>query len=65
MAIGLELAGACQDLTAGETVTLIGNETLCTRYALALDTLGIEAQRVDGDAAVLAGLTLAYRHMAL
>lgn len=65
MAIGLELAGACQDLTAGEAVTLIGNEALCTRYALALDTLGIEAQRVDGDAAVLAGLTLAYRHMAL
>lgn len=65
MAIGLELAGACQDLTSGETVTLIGNEALCTRYALALDTLEIEAQRVDGDAAVLAGLTLAYRHMAL
>ncbi|MFN2410971.1 MAG: 2-dehydro-3-deoxygalactonokinase [Halomonas sp.] len=61
MAIGLELAGACSQLTPGESVTLIGNEALSHRYALALETLGIDTRRVDGDTAVLAGLTLAYQ----
>ncbi|SNY95714.1 2-dehydro-3-deoxygalactonokinase [Halomonas sp. hl-4] len=61
LAIGMELAGACRELSPGESVTLIGNEALSRRYALALHALGIETQRVDGDNAVLAGLTLAYQ----
>ncbi|MDR5887289.1 2-dehydro-3-deoxygalactonokinase [Vreelandella janggokensis] len=61
LAIGLELAGACHELTTGESVTLIGNEALNHRYALALEALDIGTQRVDGDTAVLAGLTLAYQ----
>ncbi|SDO06638.1 2-dehydro-3-deoxygalactonokinase [Vreelandella arcis] len=65
MTIGLELADACRDLSRGEAVTLIGNELLSARYALALHTLGIDSHRVDGDTAVLAGLTLAYQHTTL
>ncbi|QNI03352.1 2-dehydro-3-deoxygalactonokinase [Halomonas sp. SH5A2] len=63
LAIGLELAGTCGQLTPGESVTLIGNEALSHRYALALETLDIDTRRVDGDTAVLAGLTLAYQRI--
>ncbi|PMR79883.1 2-dehydro-3-deoxygalactonokinase [Halomonas urumqiensis] len=67
LAIGLELAGLVgvpgEGLAAGESVTLIGNAALCSRYALALDALGHPAQRVDAEAAVLAGLGLARRFL--
>lgn len=61
LAIGLELAGACAQVTPGEPITLIGNDALCQRYALALDALGHRSHLVDGETAVLAGLALAYR----
>ncbi|WP_280547999.1 MULTISPECIES: 2-dehydro-3-deoxygalactonokinase [unclassified Halomonas] len=60
LVIGLELAGARAVLTEGETVTLVGAEALCTRYALALEAQGIDCRRVDGETAVLAGLGLAH-----
>lgn len=60
LVIGLELAGAGDDLTSGP-IGLIGNEALCARYALALDALGHASRRLDGEAAVLAGLGLAHR----
>lgn len=63
LAIGLELAGACEALVAGEPVTLVGNDALCMRYALALDALGHPAQRVDAETAVLAGLGMARRFL--
>ncbi|RTR02966.1 2-dehydro-3-deoxygalactonokinase [Halomonas nitroreducens] len=58
LVIGLELAGMGEAL-ASTPITLIGNQTLCARYALALEALGHEAHRLDGEAAVLAGLGLA------
>lgn len=61
LAIGLELAGACEQVAPGEPITLIGNDTLCQRYALALEALGYHCHLMDGEAAVLAGLALAYR----
>ncbi|PRY71586.1 2-dehydro-3-deoxygalactonokinase [Halomonas ventosae] len=60
LVIGLELAGARTVLAEGERVTLVGAETLCPRYALALEALGIDCRRLDGEAAVLAGLGLAH-----
>lgn len=59
LTIGFELAGACRALPADESVTLIGAETLCRRYTLALGALGYRAERVAGETAVLAGLGLA------
>ncbi|WP_228716831.1 2-dehydro-3-deoxygalactonokinase [Billgrantia pellis] len=59
LAIGLELAGVRQALSMERSVTLIGTETLSDRYALALQALGHAVQRLDGSAAVLAGLGLA------
>lgn len=59
LAIGLELAGACRVLPADESVTLIGTEDLCRRYALALEALGIGSRYQDAETAVLAGLGLA------
>ncbi|QOR39770.1 2-dehydro-3-deoxygalactonokinase [Billgrantia diversa] len=58
LAIGLELAGMRHDLSDA-AVTLIGSEALCTRYTLALEALGHDSRRLDGEAAVLAGLGLA------
>ncbi|MDI5892881.1 2-dehydro-3-deoxygalactonokinase [Halomonas rhizosphaerae] len=60
LVIGLELAGARAALAEGETVTLIGTETLAARYALALEALAIGCRCVDGEAATLAGLGLAH-----
>lgn len=60
LVIGLELAGVRTDLAHGEPVTLIGTESLCTRYALALETLGIDCRRIDGEAATVDGLRLAH-----
>ncbi|QTP60102.1 2-dehydro-3-deoxygalactonokinase [Billgrantia antri] len=58
LAIGLELGGVRHDLSAS-SVTLVGGEALCERYALALEALGHASRRVEGEAAVLAGLGLA------
>ncbi|MGR2739540.1 2-dehydro-3-deoxygalactonokinase [Billgrantia sp. Q4P2] len=58
LAIGLELAGMRHDLSDA-SVTLIGSEALNTRYGLALEALGHDSRRLDGEAAVLAGLGLA------
>ncbi|GAA0207411.1 2-dehydro-3-deoxygalactonokinase [Brevundimonas nasdae] len=51
-------AEAAEALTAfGDLpITLIGAETLTTRYVQALQTLGRQAAQMDGDAASLAGL---------
>lgn len=61
LAIGLELADACKSHATNKPITLIGNKALCHRYQLALNAIGFQAQQVDGDAAVLAGLRLAYQ----
>jgi 2-dehydro-3-deoxygalactonokinase len=58
LAIGLELGGVRHEL-ASVPITLIGSEALCERYALALGALGHTSRRLDGEAAVLAGLGLA------
>ncbi|MGM1053995.1 MAG: 2-dehydro-3-deoxygalactonokinase [Pseudomonadota bacterium] len=63
LTIGLELAGLGVELDG--PVTLIGNTALCDRYALALDVLDHRSQRLTGEAAVLAGLALAHRALAL
>ncbi|MBB3142161.1 2-dehydro-3-deoxygalactonokinase [Halomonas organivorans] len=60
LAIGLELAGACRDLDAGQTVRLIGGEALCRRYALALSAQGHASEIIANQRAVLAGLGLAH-----
>lgn len=63
LTIGLELAGLRDELklesAAVRDITLIGNDTLCARYALALSTLGHNSHTLDGESAVLAGLSLA------
>ncbi|MGQ4879703.1 2-dehydro-3-deoxygalactonokinase [Billgrantia sp. LNSP4103-1] len=58
MVIGMELAGMRRALSKAP-ITLVGSEALCTRYALALEALGHPSRRLDGEAAVLAGLGLA------
>jgi 2-dehydro-3-deoxygalactonokinase len=58
LAIGLELGGMRHHLPSA-AVSLIGSEALCERYALALEALGHDSRRLDGEAAVLAGLGLA------
>ncbi|MGM0639777.1 MAG: 2-dehydro-3-deoxygalactonokinase, partial [Pseudomonadota bacterium] len=63
LTIGLELAGLGVELDG--PVTLIGNTALCDRYALALEVLGHHSRRLDGEAAVLAGLALAHRALAV
>ena len=63
LTIGLELAGLGVELDG--PVTLIGNTALCDRYALALEVLGHHSRRLDGEAAVLAGLELAHRALAV
>lgn len=63
LTIGLELAGLGDELEG--LVTLIGNTALCDHYALALDVLGHRSQRLTGEAAVLAGLALAHRALAV
>ncbi|MBD3896856.1 2-dehydro-3-deoxygalactonokinase [Halomonas sp. ML-15] len=59
LTIGLELAGMADELEHEACITLIGNDLLCTRYALALETLGHTSRHLDGETAVLAGLALA------
>lgn len=61
LAIGLELSGACHERANDASITLIGNQTLCHRYTLALNAVGYQTQHLDGDDAVLNGLRLAYR----
>ncbi len=46
--IGEELRA--QQLPAGQAVTLIGNETLTRRYALALDAMGVTARPIGAQA---------------
>ncbi|RUR40886.1 2-dehydro-3-deoxygalactonokinase [Vreelandella populi] len=61
LAIGLELTGACRMPAADGPVTLIGNQALCQRYHVALNSIGLQTRHLDGDIAVLAGLRLAHR----
>ena len=61
LVIGLELTGACQERPTDQPIILIGNQTLCHRYQLALNTIGYQVLHMDGDAAVLAGLRLAHQ----
>ncbi|MCE8052499.1 2-dehydro-3-deoxygalactonokinase [Halomonas daqingensis] len=59
LTIGLELSALTDELPSDAAVTLIGNATLCDRYALALSALGRSSRHLDGETAVLAGLELA------
>ncbi|MGY6563530.1 MAG: 2-dehydro-3-deoxygalactonokinase [Halomonadaceae bacterium] len=59
LTIGLELSALTDELPGDTAVILIGNATLCDRYALALSTLGRSSRHLDGETAVLAGLELA------
>lgn len=61
LTIGLELAGACSEQPNQAPITLIGNQALCQRYTLALNTIGYQTHHVDGDTAVLSGLRLAHQ----
>ncbi|MFY0989911.1 2-dehydro-3-deoxygalactonokinase [Halomonas sp. C05BenzN] len=63
LVIGMELAGTRHARRPDEAVTLIGTGSLCRRYALALEALGIHSRIVDGEAATLAGLDRARRHL--
>lgn len=63
LTIGLELAGMEAEIDG--PITLIGNIALCNRYALALEGLGHESGRLDGETAVLAGLEFAYQTLAI
>lgn len=60
LAIGLELTGACRECPSDKPIMLIGNQALSQRYTLALNAIGYQAQHLDGDTAVLAGLRLAH-----
>lgn len=64
LAIGLELATVGAELPPGESVSLVGAEALCRRYALALEALGIQSRIIDSERAVLAGLSQARRALA-
>jgi 2-dehydro-3-deoxygalactonokinase len=47
--IGIEIGSATCDAKPTDSMTLIGDDTLCTRYQLALETAGIRSQRApDG-----------------
>lgn len=64
LTIGLELAGlTLSDMgkASKEPITLIGDAALCDRYSLALDAAGYTSRCLDGERAVLAGLTLSYQ----
>ena len=54
--IGLELAHATASLDRGQTVPLIGSDTLCGPYQRALEHLGLRATRHADAAMTLAGL---------
>jgi 2-dehydro-3-deoxygalactonokinase len=56
--IGSEIASLPRllDVQKGETIALLGDETLCGWYAQALSHKGWRAETYDGDAAALAGL---------
>lgn len=54
--IGHELASAVAFRDPGETVVLIGAETLCRRYQEALSHLGVDSTFVDSSAAVCSGV---------
>jgi 2-dehydro-3-deoxygalactonokinase len=55
--IGAEVAATPRLLgLEGEPVTLLGDKTLCDRYARALGARGVETDIADGDLAVRAGL---------
>jgi len=56
---GLLIGGEVKtQATPGRPITLIGDPTLSGLYEKALDAIGCKARRVDGDAAVIAGLGL-------
>ena len=55
--IGAEVAAVPRLLGAGAArVALLGDATLCTRYARALSDKGVESDVFDGEAAAVAGL---------
>lgn len=58
--IGAEIAAA-KPYWLGQAVALVGNATLCDRYAAALQAQGVAAQRADADEVTIAGLVAAYR----
>ncbi|WP_447556013.1 2-dehydro-3-deoxygalactonokinase [Vreelandella sp. EE22] len=65
LVIGQELAGAASLMQNDSPVTLIGGQALTRRYALALDAIQQPHTCLDGDAAVLAGLTLTHSTLSL
>ena len=56
LVLGLELAGATARLATGSRVVLIGAETLCRRYRLALEHLGFVVDSEANADMILAGL---------
>ncbi|WP_168016026.1 2-dehydro-3-deoxygalactonokinase [Halomonas salinarum] len=56
MVLGLELAGATANLATGSQVVLIGAESLCQRYRLALEHLGFAVDIEANVDMILAGL---------
>lgn len=47
------------EVIAGSSVVLIGDPALCNLYERSLSSMGCKTSRIDGDAAVVAGLRLA------
>ena len=56
--IGCEITEVRGLLGDVSSITLIGDQSLCARYAKALEAQGLSPQSLDGDDCVLAGLTL-------
>ncbi len=47
----------------GQDVVLVGNETLCDRYADALRALGAQARVADATTLTIKGIKSAYDHI--
>jgi 2-dehydro-3-deoxygalactonokinase len=60
--LGLELAGA-KPYWLGQDVVLVGNKTLCDRYADALRALGAQARVADATTLTIKGIKSAYDHV--
>jgi 2-dehydro-3-deoxygalactonokinase len=64
--IGAEVAAlpALLDLPEDTPITLLGDESLCARYARALGARGLNSPVFDGEAAAIAGLRALYHRKA-
>ncbi|MEA3388886.1 2-dehydro-3-deoxygalactonokinase [Sphingobium sp. CCH11-B1] len=57
--IGCEIGEVRASLGDGQDIVLIGDPQLCARYAQGLGLQGLQSRTMDGEACVVAGLTMA------